>query len=877
MRRLFPTAAWPVIAVLLLAMTTGSVTEARQKQAQSRSPFEALLQSIAHDDGPQAAMFLDRVLQAGTSVEKDQARALAGRVALMRGDTKTFEAIAAAMRRGTLDENATRLLAAYEAWAIALDGRTDDARTALEALLAAQSDCPSTADVAEILARVQAMRQDADGIRRAVEFGRTFCKYHGPSQPYLEPLFRRHLEQAAAIGKDPGAALFQKAEAARQAKKWSVAASLYERVVREHPASPLAHPSGFWLGDCFRSEGKASRAVTLWEQFIESDPFGPWRGQAHVGLIDAAMEGMNDFAQADTRVSFALAALDQPRPAGAETSWREAAGEIHVRHGLLELIRERHESAARAFQTAKQCVQALDKQRAGGSTAAEIERLIAFTAAGTPLVPSDAKPSGNGVGATLALGCAYEVMVRWGKACEVLAPIAKGRATGVSAEQRSYAAFVLARAMESEGKVSEAIAEYRHSLGSGQKKTWHPEGLHRLALLLERSARPPVRTESATTARKDGPPRPAPQALNEAMSAWRTLIQDYPESPRAEPALYHAGCAAAALGNEKEAIALWTRQLAESPRGIYAGMAHADLVGFTLEVLLDLTTAKDRVRAGLEWYAERAPQAPNLGEKRSPRPSDWPNDPAMKPDHEIGFQLHRYAGLIAFLSGDNERAVEMFRSAGALEGRVQEAADKGHATSGMTRLMEAAQANRELVPKEVLEGGDRGKLCLQLAACSYTAEEFEHVFELTERVMQERSQVSPQQRAWARFLHGRANHGAMRPIEAIEDFRKALAEAHGASWAAQCQFYVANSTFTYEKNIPAAIREWQQLVRRYPDSEHAERAAYHVGVAQQVAGQFSEAERSYESFVKAYPTSPFVRPIQSHHLPRIRAQSSAQP
>jgi TolA-binding protein len=853
--------AWSVIAITLVVVTSGAVAKAHQKRGRERSPLESLQHSVADDDARQAALLLDRLLQSGTPAERNEAQMLAGRVALMRGDTKAFEAIAAAMRRAPLDENASRLLAAYDAWAVAIKGRPDDARAALDALLGAQSDCPSTADVAEILARVQVMRQDVDGVRQAVAFGRTFCKYHGQTRPYIEPLYRRHLERAAAIGKDPGEPIFQKAEAARTAGKWNAASLLYERVVREYPSSPLRHPSGFWLGECVRREGKVSRAITLWEQFIESEPCGPWRGQAHVGIIDASLEPTCDLAIAEARVSVARAAIEQPRSPEAETSWRLAAGDIHVRHGLFELIQERHKNAGRAFEAAKQCAQASGKAHAGGPAAAEVDRLIVFTDGRQPLVPRDVMPSADKSGTRLALGCGYEVMGRCDRVRDVLAPIAKGRATGGSVEQRSYAMFVLARVGEAEGKSSQAILEYRNSLESGPKKTWHPEALHRMALLLERPAKGSAR----------------PESLNEALTAWRTLLRDHPESPRAVPARYHAGSAAAALGNHSEAVELWKEQVALAPGGEYAGLAHVELGRVTLETLLELAAADDHVRAGLAWYGERVPQEPVLGKARVALPSDWPIDPSMKSAEEIGYQLYRHAGLTAYLKGDNERAVAMFRSAAAFESEARGADGADFPSGGMKRLMEAAQGNLELVPKEVLAGGDRGKLLLQLAACSFTAQEFEHVLELTERVIQERSRVSPQQRAWAWFLHGRAHHGAMRPMEALADFRKAASEARNASWGAQCQFYVANSTFTYEKNIPAAIREWQQLVRRYPDSPYAERAAYHVGVAQQVAGQFSEAERSYEAFVNTYPTSPFVRPIQSHHLPRLRERPAGQP
>jgi TolA-binding protein len=137
--------------------------------------------------------------------------------------------------------------------------------------------------------------------------------------------------------------------------------------------------------------------------------------------------------------------------------------------------------------------------------------------------------------------------------------------------------------------------------------------------------------------------------------------------------------------------------------------------------------------------------------------------------------------------------------------------------------------------------------------------------------MERMPQAKPHQRAWARFLHGRACHSLWLPLDALDDFSKAVAEAPRASWAPQCQFFIANSTFSYAKDIPAAIAAWQQLVNRYPESELVERATYHIGFAYQASAQYKLARESYEAFVKKYPTSPFTKAIERHHLPELQA------
>jgi tetratricopeptide (TPR) repeat protein len=340
-----------------------------------------------------------------------------------------------------------------------------------------------------------------------------------------------------------------------------------------------------------------------------------------------------------------------------------------------------------------------------------------------------------------------------------------------------------------------------------------------------------------------------------------------------EPALFHAGRLAALSERPDEAAGHWQRQLAEMPGGIYAGICHVELSKLRLEHFFDLAGADVQLKDGLAWY-EAAQRQAGLGEVAAAvpsLPSDWPADPLVRPARDVGYDLLLQGGLVAYLSGRRDEAVELFRKARPLASTVAASAHRHEPASGLGRLLAAAEANQELVPQEVLDGDDKAKVCLQLAACYYAAEDFPRVLELTERAMERLPRIKPHQRAWARFLHGRACHALWMPLDGLDDFSRAVAEAPGASWAPQCQFFVANSTFSYAKDVSAAIAAWKHLVNRYPQSDLVERASYHIGFAYQAAGQYRQARDSYDAFMEKYPTSPFTKAIEQHHLPEIEA------
>ena len=120
------------------------------------------------------------------------------------------------------------------------------------------------------------------------------------------------------------------------------------------PASQWVHASGFGIGQCYAGLNRPSQAIDWWQKFIKESPDGPWRGQAHVALVDVAMESQLDLKKATEHTMAATAVLAKGLGKDAEPSWKEAAYDIHLRQGIVSLVDGRFDAAAQAFEQAKQ-------------------------------------------------------------------------------------------------------------------------------------------------------------------------------------------------------------------------------------------------------------------------------------------------------------------------------------------------------------------------------------------------------------------------------------------------------------------------------------------------------------------------------------------
>lgn len=71
-----------------------------------------------------------------------------------------------------------------------------------------------------------------------------------------------------------------------------------------------------------------------------------------------------------------------------------------------------------------------------------------------------------------------------------------------------------------------------------------------------------------------------------------------------------------------------------------------------------------------------------------------------------------------------------------------------------------------------------------------------------------------------------------------------------------------SSDRTKQHSADRAIALWKQLIRQYPESTDADRAAFHVAIAYHWSGRLREAERAYEQVLRDYPTTRFTAVIE---------------
>jgi tetratricopeptide (TPR) repeat protein len=167
-------------------------------------------------------------------------------------------------------------------------------------------------------------------------------------------------------------------------------------------------------------------------------------------------------------------------------------------------------------------------------------------------------------------------------------------------------------------------------------------------------------------------------------------------------------------------------------------------------------------------------------------------------------------------------------------------------------------------------------MILMLADVYYQAERYPKAIELCSKIIWGVApKVTRDQLSWAYFMRGRNIHGQMLPLDAVDDFRKAVEVGQKGAWRATAMFYLANAIFNYQHDTAQAIGIWQSIAARFPNSPEAEEGAYYIGFALQTSGRLQDAKNAYELFLKTFPKSAYTKVIRTEHLREI-AESFAR-
>lgn len=791
------------------------------------------------------------------------------------------------MGKQNLPGEGPRLLSVYQAWLTALDGKPDDAIKSLEGMLEQNVHGIATAEAADVLAMLYLAKKDRPNAQRAVDFGLKFIGYAMLKTDYTETLLRNRM--GSTINSPEAEKLYVAAEKLRQEQKFVEAGRLYNQICQQHASTEWVHPAQFRIGQCLLGLNRHKQALDHWKSFIGTLATGPWRGQARVAMIDLVLETDGDLKTASEHSLAAATTLGQTLDKEAEASWKAAAFDIHVRHGIIALVDSRYDAALTSLKQARGTAPADARLIAG------LDRLIESADKRTPLLPEEVRAGDPKAVLALSFGTVFNMLRQFEVSRRLFyVPLAKGKSG--SPTHRSFAAFGLARAIaglvpplsvvsspaskaagSSPPTFAQAKSLYQQSLKEYANGSWHDETFRDLALLIERMAADKFvnlpRAEAAAaaqdkTAGAKPPARPndaqrfeqAQQlaaARFEALVSWAAIPKQFPSSRHVPQAYYHAGVLLSEAEKPAEALATFSELVKRYPNSPWTGDAQVWLIDVKLEQQFDLPGAASLATAAIGWY-EKVDSAA-VAQARQGYAEDEAQ--GLRTLKQVGYDIYLRAGLVEYLQEKPEQATAFFEKAKPLAPARNYEVIHGKIPSGIERLIATAQTGKSITPEVVLAGDIRTKLILMLADLYHEGQQFHLAVKLCDRVERDAPESTKEQRSWAYFKRARSYFSmetAERDLEAAyRDYAAAVRTWPQADWADDALFLAANIRWNSHQDANGAAALWQRLVSTYPESEEADRAAYFIGVAYHWGNQPEKAKRAFEEFQAAYPASRF--------------------
>jgi TolA-binding protein len=406
------------------------------------------------------------------------------------------------------------------------------------------------------------------------------------------------------------------------------------------------------------------------------------------------------------------------------------------------------------------------------------------------------------------------------------------------------------------------------------------------------AAAQPARTPAATL--KPTPPKSAEdlakaekdrlanlkKALAESAAYWTELIKRYPESPRCEQAFYNLGVIYCECEQWKEAGEMLGKFVKGYPRSPLAGDAYIRLIDIALERMFDLKLAREHSDLGVGWakglaVASAGSEKPDSSKPREdgPRLAEAWRGPLPAPEtvgtKPVCYGLYLRAGILAYLDQKREQAIEMFRAAEPFAA-PEYSSVHGVVPTGTQRVIELAATGEKITPDDALQGDSRGRLVLQLADIYIEAGSRDKAAALCRKVIDPNQglQASPTHRSYAMYRLSEC-HFKMFDFKTTHSLLvQAQAVAPKSSWADNCLHYIGNMLHNYLNDIPGAIAIWEKMLREYPDSDEADLAAFHIGLAYMWDRQWARGKDAFETFLQKYPNSPYVGIVRKVDIPR---------
>ena len=383
------------ILVLILVALTGQMVFAEKNE----TDFSEAWRHFYSERYKEAMGEVKPLLKSKKEAVKVEAMHLASRIYWKIGvgsDSKKYRASALKLwgkleKISTLNVNKKRLQIAA---ALQKDvaGESKRALELLNRLMVSDYPATCTSEAAILYAQIKYRLGDRKAAVKACEFAAVFADKLTRSmgnESLSNDEVRAFIEEAKRLEKelsrkptkrDPAGEAFEKAERLRNAKKWPQAVKAYRLVMQKFPDTDYATRSELHMGHCYLGEGHCERAMKLWEEFIQSNVSGAWRGQACVEMIDIYLDRMLDLVNAERYAKIARNGL---QVSSRESSWVKVSFDIFLREGTIEYVKGDYKKAASQLTLALQSIQKNDRRREG------IKRLIGAAKKGLLLIPKE--------------------------------------------------------------------------------------------------------------------------------------------------------------------------------------------------------------------------------------------------------------------------------------------------------------------------------------------------------------------------------------------------------------------------------------------------------------------------------------------------------
>ncbi|MBN1123944.1 MAG: tetratricopeptide repeat protein [Sedimentisphaerales bacterium] len=804
----------------------------------------------------------------------------------------------------------------------------DKAITLLEGVLSRGYPDTCLAEAAVALAELHVRREDFVKAKRALDFAQK--QFANPKLTAEIPTERLAPFKAAVqatlerldYNQDPGRLEYEQARTLQKQGQFTQAIKAFARIVKDFDQTDFGPRSELCIVECLLAGKRMPQAMKRLEAFIDASPMGPWRGQAYVLYLDTLLEEKYDLIEAG---KVARKAVDSIAAARSENSWQLVLYDLYLRAALVSYLQDDFPAAEKALQEANKAGKNLNEAQREG-----LNRLISTMKTKASLLPEDFSPSrmsgrttsakADGAEIVLSSAVLYSLADRADKTESLLSRVLpasyfpKKEEPSQAAQRRvackpihiSFALYQAGRMYAERQEYEDARRLLTLSMKRWKKGSWHDATLFSLARIMEEQATAAQQAEDAESKASSKKAETKTERLvsrrnQESRKIWEELLGRKDQSPYNEYASYRNAMMLCENGSMRERQKALDGFLASYAKSSYAGRVYVKLIDISLEKMFDIAAAEKLSEATLAWADEKAlplqekPQEEKK-EKKSPAESSEPKEqkiasedgiPAWSParprltkeqlQQDI-YSAYLRCGLVDFLAKRYEQANDRFEKAKAFTPPSGYLAVQGSVPTGIDRMLSAAKAGKPITPAEALEGDEKASLILQLADVHYTAGNYFRALRLSEIVLNAKDvKLSQEQQSWALLRRGRCRfclEGKTRdPLAAMEDYMAAVTRAPRAPWAYRGLFLSGNILFNTKHDVKGAVELWRRMLREYPDSPEAHRAAYYIGVSYEVSKQRNKALAAYNDFLRSYPDSPFVSLVRDYHLRRLEKQS----